>query len=69
MDIATTKNLNNLVEAGKKLLKKTVTHINLATGLYEPIPNGPSNEDELKRFAKLLSDERRLRLANAKATA
>ncbi|EXB55925.1 Patatin group A-3 [Morus notabilis] len=69
VDIATTKNLNNLVESGKKLLKKTVTRINLATGLYEPIPNGPSNQEELKRFAKLLSDERRLRLANAKATA
>ncbi|GMN22239.1 hypothetical protein TIFTF001_051190 [Ficus carica] len=67
VDKATTTNLNNLVEAGKKLLKKPVSRINLATGLYEPIQNGPSNEEELKRYAKLLSDERKLRLSNAKA--
>lgn len=69
VDIATKKNLNNLVEVGKKLLKKPVSRINLATGLNEPIKNAVSNEEELKRFAKLLSEERKLRLANAKAAA
>ncbi|GMN30002.1 hypothetical protein TIFTF001_002648 [Ficus carica] len=69
VDIATKKNLNNLVEVGKKLLKKPVSRINMATGLYEPIENASSNEEELKRFAKLLSEERKLRLANAKAAA
>ncbi|XP_062075304.1 patatin-like protein 3, partial [Humulus lupulus] len=62
VDISTKSNLNNLVMVGKKLLKKPLSRINLATGLYEPIENsGSTNEDELKRFAKLLSDERRLR--------
>ncbi|XP_062102064.1 patatin-like protein 3 [Humulus lupulus] len=67
VDIATKSNLNNLVEVGKKLLKKPLSRINLATGLYEPVKNSTTtNEDELKRFAKLLSDERRLRQSNAK---
>ncbi|KAF4380772.1 patatin-like protein 3 [Cannabis sativa] len=67
VDIATKSNLNNLVEVGKKLLKKPLSRINLVTGLYEPIPNSTTtNEDELKRFAKLLSEERRLRKSNAK---
>ncbi|EXB96714.1 hypothetical protein L484_011759 [Morus notabilis] len=61
---STKKNLNNLVEVRK--LKKPVSRINLATGLYEPIKNGVTNEEELKRFAKLLSDERKLRLSKAK---
>ncbi|XP_062075323.1 patatin-like protein 3 [Humulus lupulus] len=68
VDIATQSNLNNLVEVGKKLLKKPHSRINLASGHYEPIPNSTTtNEDELKRFAKLLSEERRLRKSNAKA--
>ncbi|KAL5557063.1 hypothetical protein UlMin_039299, partial [Ulmus minor] len=48
VDKATAKNLKNLVEVGNKLLKKTMSRINTETGLYEPIQNGPTNEDELK---------------------
>ncbi|PON84335.1 Patatin-related protein [Trema orientale] len=67
VDKATKSNLNNLVEVAKKLLKKPVSRMNLATGLYQPIENAGTNEEELKRFAKLLSDERNLRQLNAKA--
>ncbi|PON43971.1 Patatin-related protein [Parasponia andersonii] len=50
VDKSTKTNLNNLVEVGKKLLKKPLSRMNLATGLYEPVLNsGRTNEDELKR--------------------
>lgn len=60
-DIATKENLENLVIVGEKLLKKPVSRVNLEKGVYEPVENGGSNEEALTRFAKLLSDERRLR--------
>ncbi|KAI4327466.1 hypothetical protein L6164_019925 [Bauhinia variegata] len=63
-DLSTTENLKNLGKVGEKLLKKTVKRMNVDTGLYEPIENGGSNEEELKRFAKLLSEERKLRNFN-----
>ncbi|PON43968.1 Patatin-related protein [Parasponia andersonii] len=69
VDTATTENLNNLVKVGKALLNKPVTRINLATGLNEPIPNGGTNAVALKRLAKTLSDEKKLRETNAKAAA
>ncbi|XP_049392755.1 patatin-like protein 2 isoform X3 [Solanum stenotomum] len=60
VDVATKENLERLVEIGEKLLKKPLSRVNLETGL-EPIPRGGTNEEALKRFAKLLVDERRLR--------
>ncbi|KAL5557057.1 hypothetical protein UlMin_039293 [Ulmus minor] len=69
VDIATPKNLKNLENLGKALLKKHVTCMNLGTGLHEPIPNGGTNADSLKRFAKILSDEKKLREVNVKAAA
>ncbi|CAJ1929693.1 unnamed protein product [Sphenostylis stenocarpa] len=39
VDIATKENLDNLVNVGEQLLKKTVTRVNLDTGLYEPVPD------------------------------
>ncbi|XP_062154866.1 patatin-like protein 3 [Alnus glutinosa] len=60
-DVATAKNLKGLVKVGEELLKKPVARINLETGVYEPIQNGGTNEEALERFAKLLSDERKLR--------
>lgn len=50
VDISTTKNLDNLVEVGEKLLKKPVLRKNIDTGLNEPIPNGGTNEDALKKY-------------------
>ncbi|KAH9663500.1 Patatin-like protein 1 [Citrus sinensis] len=63
IDLTTPENSENLVRAGEALLKKPVSRINLDTGLYEPIENGSAgtNEEALKRFAKMLSDERKLR--------
>uniref|UniRef100_A0A2N9H0N5 Patatin n=1 Tax=Fagus sylvatica TaxID=28930 RepID=A0A2N9H0N5_FAGSY len=64
-DVATEKNLENLVKVGEQLLKKTVARKNVDTGLYEPVQNGGTNEEALKRwFAKLLSDERKFRESN-----
>ncbi|CAL9129901.1 unnamed protein product [Musa textilis] len=62
VDISTKENLADLVNVGEQLLKKPVSRVNLETGIYEPVGNGEgTNEDALRRFARILSDERRLR--------
>ncbi|KAG2238468.1 hypothetical protein Bca52824_092260 [Brassica carinata] len=66
MDLATKSNLENLVKIGEKVLKNRVMHMNIDTGVYEPITENITNEEELKRFAKILSDERRLRRMRSK---
>ncbi|XP_006829698.2 patatin-like protein 2 [Amborella trichopoda] len=62
VDIATEKNLKDLVKVGTELLQKQVSRVNLETGKFEPVPNEGTNEQALIRFAKLLSKERRTRL-------
>ncbi|MBA0747208.1 hypothetical protein Gogos_004137, partial [Gossypium gossypioides] len=57
VDIATGNNLNELVKVGEGLLKKKVSRVNLETGIFEPFKE-ETNEEALKRFAKLLSQER-----------
>ncbi|KAM2273618.1 hypothetical protein ACFX1S_043532 [Malus domestica] len=64
MDIATEKNLNNLVKVGEGLLKQPVSRVNLETGKFEAC-NHETNEEALIRFAKLLSEEKWLRLAKS----
>ncbi|KAH7852766.1 hypothetical protein Vadar_029002 [Vaccinium darrowii] len=66
VDGSTTDNLKDLVKVGEELLKKPVSSVNMDTGLNKPIPNGGTNEDALKEFAKKLVDERRLRESNFK---
>ncbi|KAJ9674471.1 hypothetical protein PVL29_023804 [Vitis rotundifolia] len=61
VDVTTKENLGNLVKIGERLLKKPVSRVNLETGLSVPVENCGTNEEALKRFAKLLSDEKRLR--------
>ncbi|KAL8029972.1 hypothetical protein ABFX02_14G257200 [Erythranthe guttata] len=61
VDVATKENLEKLVLIGNNLLKKPVSRVDLETGLFEPIDNGGTNADALKEFAKLLSEEKRLR--------
>ncbi|XP_039145324.1 patatin-like protein 2 [Dioscorea cayenensis subsp. rotundata] len=62
VDVSTKENLADLVKVGEQLLKKPVSRVNLETGVFEPVGNGEgSNEEALKRFAKILSEERRLR--------
>ncbi|KAF3446685.1 hypothetical protein FNV43_RR11865 [Rhamnella rubrinervis] len=60
VDIATKKNLDELVKVGEGLLKKPVSRVNLETGIYQ-VSNHETNEQALIRFAKMLSDEKRLR--------
>ena len=62
MDNSSNQNLLKLVQIGNELLKKPVSRVNLENGNIEPVLNGGTNEEELTRFAKLLSDERRMRL-------
>uniref|UniRef100_A0A5B6YT13 Patatin-like protein 3 n=1 Tax=Davidia involucrata TaxID=16924 RepID=A0A5B6YT13_DAVIN len=60
VDIATKKNLEDLVKVGDGLLKKPVSRVNLETGIVEP-SDQETNAEALKRFAKLLSEEKQLR--------
>ena len=64
VDVATIKNLDDLVKVGEGLLKKPVSRVNLENGIFEPA-NTETNEEALIRFAKLLSEERRLRHARS----
>lgn len=64
MDIATPENLQKLVKIGEELLKKPVSRVNLETGKYEIVEGGDSNEKALAKFAKLLLEERNLRLSS-----
>ncbi|CAH2042617.1 unnamed protein product, partial [Thlaspi arvense] len=60
VDKATKENMNELVKVGERLLEKPVSRINLETGLVEPCDK-ETNEEALRRFAKILSDEKRVR--------
>ncbi|KAK9946549.1 hypothetical protein M0R45_012009 [Rubus argutus] len=64
VDIATKQNFNDLVEVGEGLLKKPVSRVNLENGRFEA-SNHETNEEALIRFAKLLSEEKWLRLARS----
>lgn len=61
VDIATESNLENLVKIGEELLKKPVSRVDIDTGLTKPIEEDVTNMEALKRFAKLLSNERKVR--------
>ncbi|XP_057975420.1 patatin-like protein 2 isoform X2 [Malania oleifera] len=66
VDVATKENMEELVKVGEGLLKKPVSRVNLDTGIFETAPGDQeSNEKALSRFAKILSQERRLRLAKS----
>jgi len=49
LDIATKENMEKLSQIGDRLLKKPVSQINLETGLFEPMGDGETNEDALRR--------------------
>ncbi|ONM22349.1 patatin-like protein 2 [Zea mays] len=67
VDVATKENMEKLARVGDMLLKKPVSQANLETGHMVPACHRAemTNEEALKRFAKLLSDERRLRKARS----
>lgn len=52
VDIATKENLEKLSQIGEMLLKKPVSKVNLDHGLFEPMQNGETNEDALRRYIK-----------------
>lgn len=62
MDMATEGNLQKLLQVGENLLKKPLSRVNLESGMFEPIKGKGTNEDALVEFAKMLSEERKLRL-------
>ncbi|CAM0874007.1 unnamed protein product [Alopecurus aequalis] len=64
VDIATKKNMEELIEIGEKLLKKKVARVNIDTGKYEEVDDEGTNEGALARFARKLSEERKLRQTN-----
>ncbi|KAI5665926.1 hypothetical protein M9H77_15779 [Catharanthus roseus] len=64
VDVSTKENMNNLKKVGEGLLQKPACRVNLNTGAYEPLDH--SNMEALKRFAKLLSDEKKLRDSKSK---
>nr|KYP50931.1 Patatin group A-3 [Cajanus cajan] len=67
VDLATEKNLNDLVKVGEALLKKPVSMINLKTGVYEPAKSNETNEEALTRFAERLSKQKRFRKSQMSA--
>ncbi|KAB2619366.1 patatin-like protein 2 [Pyrus ussuriensis x Pyrus communis] len=63
VDVATKKNLANLVKVGEGLLKQPVSRVNLDSGRFEASKH-ETNAEALTRFAKLLSEEKLLRQAS-----
>lgn len=66
LDLATSENMQRLVEIGKELLRKPVSRVNLDTGRFEEIMDEEikdknTNEEALAYFAKLLVEEKKLR--------
>ncbi|XP_059065915.1 patatin-like protein 2 [Cryptomeria japonica] len=66
VDISTEQNLKKLEDIGLQLLHKPVSRVDLETGLFKPVSNEGTNSDALIRFAKKLSDERKLRMDTAR---
>jgi hypothetical protein len=60
-DVATEKNMNTLIQIADSLLRRPVSRVNLETGRPEPVHGEGTNEEALTRFAKLLSEERKMR--------
>ncbi|KAG6409678.1 hypothetical protein SASPL_127720 [Salvia splendens] len=61
VDVTTDENMNDLVEIGEYLLLSPLSRVNLQTGIFEPVDGGGTNQDNLIKFAKMLSDEQKFR--------
>jgi hypothetical protein len=69
MDNATAENMNKLINIGKGLLTEPLARVDKSTGMYRmaekpDVGERPTNQEELERFAKILSEERMGRLEN-----
>uniref|UniRef100_A0A6N2M835 Uncharacterized protein n=1 Tax=Salix viminalis TaxID=40686 RepID=A0A6N2M835_SALVM len=49
VDVATKENSANLGKVGEEMLKKPVSTVNLATGVFEPIDK-MTNEEALRKY-------------------
>lgn len=61
IDDCSKENMDKLVRIGKRLLNMNVSRVDLETGRIVEVPGLGSNAEQLTRFAKQLSDERRRR--------
>uniref|UniRef100_A0A453MG99 Patatin n=1 Tax=Aegilops tauschii subsp. strangulata TaxID=200361 RepID=A0A453MG99_AEGTS len=61
IDDCSKANLDKLVEIGNELLGKKVSQVDLETGRNVEVPDEGTNADQLAKFAKQLSHERRRR--------
>ncbi|KAH7853049.1 hypothetical protein Vadar_032606 [Vaccinium darrowii] len=61
VDIATTENLQKLVQIGNDLLRKPISRVNVETGRFDEVQGEGTNEAALLRFAEQLSAEKKLR--------
>ncbi|KAI3898003.1 hypothetical protein MKX03_027538 [Papaver bracteatum] len=64
-DISTEENMRNLIKIGEAQLKNGLSRVNLDTGMSEVVEGAGTNGDALIHFAKVLSTERRARLAKS----
>ncbi|RZC54765.1 hypothetical protein C5167_013621 [Papaver somniferum] len=63
VDISTEENMRNLIKIGEAQLEKGLSRVNLDTGMSEVVEGAGTNRAALIRFAEVLSNERRARLA------
>lgn len=61
IDDCSKENMDKLVRIGKELLSKKVSRVDLETGRNVEVPGEGTNAEQLAKFAKKLSDERRRR--------
>ncbi|XP_026382797.1 patatin-like protein 2 isoform X1 [Papaver somniferum] len=65
VDISTEENMQNLIKIGEAQLEKGLSRVNLDTGMSEVVEGAGTNRSALIRFAEVLSNERRARLAKS----
>nr|XP_016448089.1 PREDICTED: patatin-like protein 3 [Nicotiana tabacum] len=65
-DKATKECMEELVKIGKGILQKPISRMNLESCKNEAVENEGTNEQALIRFAKMLSEEKRLRTKRMK---
>ncbi|XP_066326947.1 patatin-like protein 2 [Miscanthus floridulus] len=61
IDDTSKENMDRLVRIGNKLLDMNVSRVDLETGRIVEVPGAGTNAEQLAKFAKQLSDERRRR--------
>jgi hypothetical protein len=64
IDDCSKANLDRLVKIGDELLAEKVSGVDLETGRNVEVPGGGTNAEELAKYARQLSDERRRRRKN-----